>query len=69
VGKIALRSSSRKRGPMITGRCSWVPALAALGRDDSWMARRINLRMYEITCHCFPLLFTMNFATHTCLSQ
>ena len=22
------------RGPMITGRCSWVPALATLGRDD-----------------------------------
>jgi hypothetical protein len=33
---------------MITGRCSWVPALAALGRDDSWMARRINLRVYEM---------------------
>jgi hypothetical protein len=31
---ISVRSSPRKRGPMITGRCSWVPALAALGRDD-----------------------------------
>jgi hypothetical protein len=28
-------SSPRKRGPMIAGRCSWVPALAALGRDDN----------------------------------
>ena len=31
---ISIRSSPRKRRPMITGRCSWVPALAALGRDD-----------------------------------
>jgi hypothetical protein len=46
VGKIALQSSPRKRGPMITGRWLWVPALAALGRDDSWMARRISLRLY-----------------------
>jgi hypothetical protein len=27
-------SSPRKRGPLITGPCSWVLALAALGRDD-----------------------------------
>jgi hypothetical protein len=32
---ISVRSSPRKRGPMITGRCSWVPALATFGRDDS----------------------------------
>jgi hypothetical protein len=30
----SIRSSPRKRGPMITGRCSCVPALAALGRHD-----------------------------------
>src|SRR5262245_10592170 len=32
------RSSPRKRGPMIIGQCSWVPALAALGRDDDGRA-------------------------------
>jgi hypothetical protein len=42
IGRAAhsVRSSSRKRGPMITGRCSWVPALATLGRDDgAWVCR------------------------------
>jgi hypothetical protein len=42
------RSSPRKRGPMITGRCSWVPALAMLGRDDgAWVACSTNLRVQE----------------------
>jgi hypothetical protein len=40
-------SSPRKRGPMITSRCSWVPALAALSRDDN----RVRSRE-EPTCGC-----------------
>jgi hypothetical protein len=31
----SIRSSPRKRGSMITGRWSWVPALASLGRNDT----------------------------------
>jgi hypothetical protein len=42
---ISVRSSPRKRGPVITGRCSWVPALAALGQDDDPVMRRTNLRL------------------------
>jgi hypothetical protein len=35
------------RGPMITGRCSWVPALATLGRDDPLIG------WFEVsTCGC-----------------
>src|SRR5262245_28273925 len=34
----SLPSSPRKRGPMHTGRCSSVPALATLGRDDDWLS-------------------------------
>jgi hypothetical protein len=33
-------SSPRKRGPRITGWCSWVPALAALSRDDNRVRSR-----------------------------
>jgi hypothetical protein len=43
-------SSPRKRGPMITDRWSWVPALAALGRDDGHLSAS--------TCGCMgrPLI-------------
>jgi hypothetical protein len=30
---------------MITGRWSWIPTLAPLGRDDDPVARRTNLRL------------------------
>ena len=40
------QSSPRKRGPMITRRSLWVPALAALGRDDDVEASK------EPTCGC-----------------
>jgi hypothetical protein len=71
VGKIALPSSPRKRGPMITGRWLWVPALRPLrGRrpDDSWMARRINLRVYGVgaaAASCFgPVLYREGCNSH-----
>ncbi len=41
--RIARRRRASTRlcwGPMITGRCSWVPALAALGRDDALIGWR-----------------------------
>ena len=64
------RSCPRKRGPMITGRCSWVPALAPLGRDDDPVARRTqpaavgNERRHTLPVSC--LFFTGNPATSTC---
>ena len=48
----------------------WVPALAALGRDDSWFS--LEHQPAAVQNHCrvgFPvsgLLFTGTFATHTC---
>jgi hypothetical protein len=35
----------------------WVPALAALGRDDESLERGTNLRVYEITAEAISLLW------------
>src|SRR5262249_25687087 len=51
----------------------WVPALAALGRDDDCLARAehqpADVRNRDWgNFHCFGLILTMSFATPACLS-
>jgi hypothetical protein len=41
---------------MITGRWSWIPALATLGRETIGVARRINLWLWEMSAGSILLL-------------
>src|SRR5215813_11785748 len=51
------KSSPRKRGPMITGRWSWVPALrfASAGTTVGWFGRRTDPRLQETIAGSAPL--------------
>src|SRR6266487_5910274 len=64
---LAKRTQSSSIRPMITGRCSWVPALATLGRDDVLIgqpaaAENEDRRRASVS----RLFFTGNRATPTC---
>jgi hypothetical protein len=61
------RPRQRKWGPMITGRCSWVPALATLGRDDILIGQPTAAENDDRQrASVSRLFFTGNRATPTC---